>query len=232
VKQAWLILAALLGLALQAVPASAGLTYTLNCSVNPCTGASANNNYGTVDLIPGATGHVVVTVTLAANEKFADLPSGYAVLWDSSGSPNLTVALQGTNSGDFAVQNSGTSSLYLASPFGHNNSNNCNGFNATSCFDYAVGHSNGAATDTTLVFDVTKSGGLVLTDFAATSEGFTFAAKILQSGNSTAFYVASNAAPVAEPGTWTMSIAGLAGLVSLALRQRRLHQAKPVRGIS
>jgi MYXO-CTERM domain-containing protein len=219
-RHLWLMLAVFLGLALQAAPASASLTYTLNCTVNPCTGSNATNNYGTVDLKTGASGHVTVTVILAANERFADLSSGYAVLWDISGSPNLTITLQGSNSGNFAVQNSGNPSLYLASPFGHNN-NNCNGSNGTSCFDYAVAHNNGSGTDTSLVFDATKSGGLVLTDFATTSEGFTFAAKIFQTGNSTAFYVATNATPVAEPQTWTISVAGLIGLAGLAMLQRR-----------
>jgi len=223
-KFLWLTFAAILGLALQAVPASASLTYTLNCSVNPCAGSNATNNYGTVDIQQGANGHVTVTVNLAANEKFADLSSGYAILWNISGSPGLTISLQGSNSGNFAVQNSGNPSDYLANPFG-NNPNNCNGGNAVSCFDYAVAHNNGAGTDTSLIFDVTKSGGLVLTDFVATTvgglPGFTFAAKILQTGNSTAFYVAANAAHVSEPHSLAIAGAGLIALAGLMRLQRR-----------
>jgi len=216
-----------MGVVLQAVPASAGLTYTLNCSVNPCSGASAANNYGTVELTTGAAGHVVVSVTLAANEKFADLSSGYAILWTIAGDPNVTIAPLGSTASDFAVQNGGNAGHYLANPFG-NNPNNCNGSNAVSCFDYAIAHKNGAATDTSLIFDVTQSGGLVLTDFAANSEGFSFAAKILQTGNGTAFYVASNGTPVPEPQTWTLCLAGLAGLTGLAAwRRRQKHSAKP-----
>jgi len=227
-RHLWFILAVFLGLALQAVAASAGVTYTLNCSVNPCTGTSANNNYGTVQLTPGGAGHVVVTVTLAGSEAFANLASGYAVLWDISGSPNLTITPQSTNAGNFAGQNNGNSSLYLASPFGHNNSNNCNGFNANSCFDYGIARNNVAGSDNVLVFDVTSSAGLLLSNFTATSEGFSFAAMIYQSGNSTPFYVASNATPVPEPQTWTMSIAGLTGLAGLVfLRRRRRYPAGP-----
>jgi hypothetical protein len=224
-RRAWLILAALMALAWQVIPASAGLTYTLNCSVNPCSGANATNNYGTVELTSGASGHVVVSVTLAANERFADLSSGYGVLWDIGGSPNLTVTPQGGNAGNFAVQNSGNPSLYLASPFGHN-SNNCSGQNATSCFDYAVAHKNGAGTDSTLLMDVTSSAGLALSNFVATSEGFSFAAMIYQSGNGTPFYVASNGTPVPEPQTWTMSLVGLAGLVIFQRRRKRFAKIR------
>lgn len=226
-RRLWFMLATFLGLVLQAVPASAGLTYTLNCSVNPCTGSSATNNYGSVDLKTGVmAGHVTVTVTLAAGETFANLSSGYAILWDISGSPGLTITPTGSNAGHFAAQNGGNPSLYLATPFGHNNSNNCNGFNSSSCFDYAVSHNNAAAADNKLVLDVTSSTGLTLSNFVATSEGFTFAAMIFQTGNSTPFYVASNGMPVPEPQTWTMSLAGLAGLAGLAmLRRRRRHPA-------
>jgi hypothetical protein len=76
--------------------------------------------------------------------------------WDISGSPNLTVTPQGANARDFAVPNGGNPSLFLASPFGHNN-NNCNGANAASCFDYAAAHKNGAGTDSTLLLDVTTA---------------------------------------------------------------------------
>ena len=221
------LLAMVLGLILQAAPASAGLTYTLNCSVNPCTGSSAANNFGTVDLKAGAlAGHVTVTVTLAAGETFANLSSGYAILWDIAGSPDLTVTPTDSNAGHFTTQNGGDPSLYLATPFGHNNSNNCNGFNASSCFDYAVGHNNSAAADNKLVLDVTSGTGLTLSNFVATSEGFTFAAMIFQAGNGTPFYVASNGMPDPEPQTWTMSLAGLAGLAGLVvLRRRRRHPA-------
>src|ERR1043165_549425 len=225
-RLAWVILAVLMVLALQAVPASAGLTYTLNCTANPCTGAA--NNYGTVEITTqGAqTGHVIVNVTLAAGEKFADLSWAYAILWDIGNSPNLTITPQGNNASHFAVQNSGNPSLYLASPFGHNN-NNCSGQNATSCFDYGVAHKDSSGMDSTLAFDVTSSAGLALSNFVATSEGLSFAGMILQSGSSTPFYVASNGTPVPEPQTWTMSAAGLAGLAGLAmLRRRRKQPAK------
>jgi MYXO-CTERM domain-containing protein len=223
----WFLLAVLMGLALQAAPASAALTYTFNCSTKNCTGSGGNNNFGTVVLTPGASGHVTVSVTLAANETFANLSSGYAILWDITGSPNLTITPQGSNSSDFAVQNSGNPGLYLASPFGHNN-NNCNGANAASCFDYAVARSDISGSDTALVFDVTSTNGISLSSFTNSSEGFSFAAMINQSGNTTPFYVASNAAPVPEPQTWTMSIAGLAGLAGLLMLQRRRRsRARP-----
>jgi len=199
------------------------LTYTLNCSTKKCTGNGGNNNFGTVVLTQGATGHVTVSVSLSANETFANLSSGYAILWDITGSPDLAITPQGSNAGNFAVQDGGNPNLYQASPFSKNN-NNCNGANAASCFDYAVARNDISGSDNKLVFDVTSSNGISLSSFASTSLGFSFAAMINQSGNGTPFYVASNAAPVPEPQTWTLAIAGLAGLI--LFQRRRRHRAR------
>ena len=219
-----LILAAVLGLAAMTVPASANLQYTLNCKVEPCSGVNATNNFGTVTLATGAAGHVVVTVQLLATEKFAN--AGFALVWNILPSSNLTVALQGANSGNFSTQNSANAgNLYPASPF-TKNANNCNGANAASCFDYAIGHTTG--TDNSLVFDVTKIGGLALTDFVTNTLGFTFASNIQLTNNNDLRYVGSNADPVRvpEPGSLPLSVAGLAGLMGLVMLQRRRKLAR------
>ena len=67
-KQFWLILSVFLGLASTAVPASADIQWTLNCSDTPCTGSNANNNFGTVvakQIGTGSAAYVEVTITLA-----------------------------------------------------------------------------------------------------------------------------------------------------------------------
>jgi hypothetical protein len=72
-----------------------------------------------------------------------------------------------------------------------------------------------------LQFDVTKSGGLVLTDFVA-DDGFFFAVDIFRDNKT--FVVASNTF-VPEPGTWMMLIAGLGTLVMLQQRRSKTVRA-------
>lgn len=222
-KRVWLILATFLGLALQAVPASAALT--LSCSGDPCTGSNAGQNYGTVSFSNGAAGHIIVTVQLAAGYKFDTgntSSTAYAIEWNVTGSPALTVTVNGSNAGDFTQQNmtAGTH-LFVANPFSKN-ANNCNGANAAGCFNYAISHTSG--TDTSLVFDITKSGGLLLSDFAATTNGYYFASRIISTApDSIAFFAAANASPVPEPQTWLLMIAGLG--VFIALRRKYRPQA-------
>jgi hypothetical protein len=242
-KRFWLILAASLGLMASALPASADLLYTLNQG----GGAFATpGNYGTVKLHQvgtGATAYVTVTVTLAANEVFVGSAAGYAITWNITGAPVLSsVTITSANAANFTVQNFDTHDVtapvydrYKASPF---TSGNC-GPTTASCFMYAIdsnatGSSN--AIGTPLIFDVKKSGGLLLSGFAANSNGDFFAVDIganchttvktgktecAKTGN-----VASNGPPVQvpEPRTWLLFLAGLVGL-PLLHRRRKLARA-------
>jgi hypothetical protein len=216
-KRVLLILAAFLGLAAQAAPASANMvTYTLNCDSVAC---GSPTNYGTVTLDDMSnSGTVRVTVALAPN-TFAGTGAGYAINWNILGtaldsSPALTTTLSptavaGYNPSHFDIMDStnGTKT-YKASPF-------------SSDWEYAIDYNqNGgnASNDSKLIFDVTKTGGLVLTDFVPLN-GFMFAVDIWQSANGPTFVVAAKVVP--EPQTWLLFIAGLAGLTALVMLGRR-----------
>ncbi|HWU55052.1 MAG TPA: PEP-CTERM sorting domain-containing protein [Rhizomicrobium sp.] len=230
-KRFWLILATFLGLALQAVPASAALT--LSCAGDPCTGGNAGFNYGTILLtqlgsgVAGDSNNAVrVTVTLASGYKFATGTSNYAIEWNVTGNPALTISNL-SNSSNFTPQSAASGQLYQAAPVLQGNPfsknpNNCSGANAAGCFQYAIAHT--AGTDTQLIFDVTKAGGLLISNFTTTSNGYTFASRIMStSGGGDSFYVATNAAAVPEPQTWLMMIAGLGLFVAV----RRRYRAQP-----
>jgi hypothetical protein len=230
-KRFWLALATLLGLAVQAMPASAAFTwtYTLNCQVGPtCTGSNATKDFGTVQLLQVGTGtnaKIQVTVSLLNGWSFDNNNSSnnnYALAWSLNGNPDTTIS-NVTN--HFVALNSGNNNhTYAASPFTTGSS--CS---LSSCFDYAIKDTGSSSTnDKTLVFDVTKSNGLaissILNPFIADSAGFYFAAYIHK--GDTSMFVGSNADPVPEPMTWTMSIAGLMGIAGFALLQNRRKLAK------
>ncbi|HKQ10186.1 MAG TPA: PEP-CTERM sorting domain-containing protein [Rhizomicrobium sp.] len=235
-KRVWLILAAFLGLAAMAVPASADVVYTLNCSTVAC---GTTGNYGTVTLTQLGSGsgqHVQVTVLLAPNE-FAGTGAGFAINWNVTGNPSLTTSLAcvvngttcltttanstvnaGTDKYDpahFAIQDSTVGGkTYKASPFSDN-------------WMYAIETlQNGGkdSNDNKLVFDISKSGAaFVIGDFAPIN-GFMFAVDIFGGPCNPTCVVAAKQIP--EPQTWLLFFAGLAGLTTLALVQRRRKLAR------
>ena len=221
-----LSLAAILALALSASPAAADALYTLNQggSLGPTPGT-----YGTVNLHQvgsGSSAYVTVTVTLAAGSKFVGTGAGYAITWNITGNPALSsVTVTSANAANFTVQgfnpSAGGYARYKASPF---TGGSC-GATTASCFMYAIDYniSGSGGSDTSLVFDVKKSGGLLLSDFAASSSGYYFAADILFAGKTG--NVASNGPPVyvPEPGTLMLVGAGIGGVA--AYRRRRRKQA-------
>lgn len=236
-KRFWLILAAMLGLAASAVPASAAVVYTLNCTNAACS--STSTTFGTVTLNQtGAVGseHVTISVSLASTYYFN---TSYALLWNfnsgDAATPAETIVKQGGNQGNFTVQNSGGANGEFAfSPF-TTHASSCSGANSPSCFDYAVKHNSNPSifgADQTLSLDVTKSGGLTLGNFTANTLGFAFAASVTRCTslvfnipscvNSQTFTVAAKAIP--EPATWALFFAALAGL-TLLYRRRKLARA-------
>jgi len=225
-KRFWLILAASAGLAVTAsLPASANIaTYTLSCNTVAC---GSPTTYGTVKLDDnGGSGTVTVTVSLAPN-TFAGTGAGYALNWNIAGTPTpaLTTTLSPTivpnpsdpshpfyNPADFTIKDStdGTKT-YSASTFGGG-------------WEYAIDYNvNGgrATNDNLLIFDVTKSGGLSLSDFIP-NNGFMFAVDIWQKSSGNTFVVA---AKVPEPATWLTFFAGLGGLTFMMQRRRKLVRA-------
>jgi hypothetical protein len=217
-KRFWPILATVLGLAIQAVPASAAVQYTLNCNaVATCSG-----NYGTVTLTQsGAPGSqsVHVVLSLASGFTFGG-NNTHSLLWNGLTNDTLTVTNLAGNASAFNVVGSGANGSYAASPF----------TTATQLFDYEIDRSNSSGSPTSLSFDVTKTGGLTLANFATGNDGgvYFFASYIHQNSNNTNFFVAANQAgiTVPEPGTWTRSIAGLMGVAGLVMLQRRRKLAR------
>jgi len=223
----WLALAVFLGTAALVAPASAAVTYTLNCSTVAC---GTSGNYGTVSLslIAGtglagdASNKVEVTVNLiSAGNTFAGTGAGYAINWNITGNPDLTTALiaavppvGGTYStSNFAIQDSTTKNhTYKASPFGNN-------------WMYAIdSNQNGgnSGNDNYLVFDVTSANGIRLQDFTSVG-GFFFAVDIFGGPCHPTCVVASNTS-VPEPSTVLMIIAGL-GSLFMFQRRRKLARA-------
>jgi hypothetical protein len=214
-KRFWLILATALGLATQAVPASAGVQYTLNCTTVACTGAGSGN-YGSVTLTDIGGGSINVSVSLSSGYQFGANNTN-ALLWNGLTADTLVVS--NVTSGFGPIGNNANAS-YAASPF----------TTATQLFDYKIQRSNSSGAPTALSFDVSKTGGLTLANFATGNDGgvYYFASQIRTTSSSTLFYVAANQAGIAvpEPGTLTMSIAGLMGLVGFAMLQRRRKLAR------
>jgi len=188
----WLILLSFLGLTAAAVPASADITYQLNCVSDPCT---TTGNFGSINLHQNGSGtvldpyYVTVTVdltTASSAEKFAGTGAGYAVTWNIAGNPTLSsVSVTSANAGNFTVQNFDPSDhsppgpnyqRYKATPF---TPGSCS-YNDAGCMMYAIDYNIGGSggNDSKLVFDVMKSGGLVLSDFTANSDGYFFTADV------------------------------------------------------
>lgn len=219
-KRVWLILAAMLGLAATAMPASADVQYTLNCSGNAANCGAGNNNFnfGTVTLsTPNGLTSVHVVVQLAAGYRFSSTNNDDAFYWNAptfalNNNQNITNLTSTFDSN--GVQNNGT--------------RNAGSYFNTGGFDYFVERDNSGGSPTSLSFDVTRTGGLTLGDFneknGDNAGAYFFAAQIrTTTAFSSLFWVASNKAGVRvpEPGTMTLSIAALGGLMGLAMLQRR-----------
>jgi hypothetical protein len=232
-RRFWIILVALLGLGATALPASADITYVLNCGGTPCPANS--NNYGTVTLhqlgtgVAGSSSNIVeVTVNLiTAGNNFAGTGAGYAINWNITGNPSLTTSLVSTGAGHplpaggiyntshFTIQDSTASGhTYKASPFG---------FSWMYAIDYNQNGGN-STNDNYLIFDVTKTNGLLIGNFAAI-DGFYFAVDMFGGPCGPTCVVASNKTTVPEPGTVLMILAGLGSLFMLHQRRRKLVRA-------
>jgi hypothetical protein len=219
-KRVWLILAALLGLAVQAVPASAAVElFTLSCTTVACTGAGAGN-WGTVTLTEsgsGSSAKVTVSVALASGFEFGDNGVGLnTFIWNGLlETDNLTITAPVSNASAFAVQGGGANGSYAAaSPF-----------DLSGNFDYAVNRSNNGGDPTTLSFDVSKSGGITIANFKTGNDGggYIFGARLQptgSSGNQDIFVVTQ----LPEPATWLLFFAALTGL-TLLYRRRKLARA-------
>jgi len=232
-KRFWLILAAFLGLAATSVPASADMVFNLNQGGSAF--ATDGTVYGTVTLHQKTSTTVTVTVKLNGGATFAGTNAGYAIAWNigtSDPAPAITVTLASSSTGydknNFELENynpsSGGYAKYKATPF---TGGSC-GATTAACFDYAIDYkpSGGTGDDYKLVFDVTKAGGLLLTDFGTNSKDgahYYFASDIFfdcDTGN----VAAISGKKVPEPSTWMLSFMGLFGLAFMG-RRRKLARA-------
>jgi hypothetical protein len=228
-KRFWVILAAFLGLAATAMPASADMVWTLN---NGGSILSTPGNYGTITATQLGAGtavdpyHVQVKIDLAAGERFVTTGSHDGIIFNLEGSPTLqSILVTSANASKFTVLNapSYATGSYDDSPF-------------AGPFEYAISwNGNGAsnATESSITFDITAVGGLVLTPTLFSPSGTFYFAVDIGSGCSTGDNgktscgftgaVAAGDPPtkVPEPGTVTMSIAGLMGMAGLVMLRRR-----------
>jgi hypothetical protein len=226
-KRFWLILVAMLGLAVSVAPASADVVYTLakGGSAFPTPG-----NYGTITLHQVGTGtsaYVQVTVQLKNGAHFQGGGAGYAIAWNLKNNPTLhdvnsskkgvTIETANTpNSSNFAVQNYTSGQQYKAAPFTSSYTN----------FMYAIDYTKSGSTgsDTKLVFDVyNKNVGVQISDFIPNSGGYMFAVDIWDDINNCGV-TTGNVAAIPEPGTSLLLLAGLIG-VPLLYRRRKLARA-------
>jgi hypothetical protein len=227
-KRVWLILAVFLGLAMQAVPASADVVYTLNCNGNSanCGAGNNNNNFGTVTLSTPVANKVHVLIQLASGFRFGNgNDASTALLWNTTFTSNSNENITAMSNSDFSPTGAISNSSYSAGSY----------FGAGYDFRVERTNNNNNSTVTALSFDVTRQGGMTLgplnfAEFNNDNGGaYFFAAQIrtTQSG-SDLFWVASNKAgvKVPEPGTMTLSIAALGGLMGLAMLQRRRKLAR------
>jgi len=102
-KRILLAMAVFMGAAMQAVPAAADVSYTLNCSPGGSSFTCPSGaNYGSVTLhqlgtgVSGSSTNIVeVTVNLIpVMENFAGTGAGFAVNWNISGNPSLDTTIK------------------------------------------------------------------------------------------------------------------------------------------
>ncbi len=226
-KRIGLALAACLGLAATAVPASADVTYTLNNggSILPTPGS-----YGTVNVTQTAANILEVKIDLLSTERFVSTGSGTnghaGINWSLTGSPTISdIQVVSSNSTKFTVSTFNPTGSYQNSPFGP--------------FEYAItynGNGAGNATETSITFDITFGSNIVLSpSIFETVSGVVFAADIgtgcssSVNGHGETKTSCANTGAVAtgpgtqvpEPGTMSLSVAGLMGLMGFAMFQRR-----------
>jgi len=222
-KRFLLAFAILAGLAATTVPASADLVYTLNVDSDLSTG----HDFGSVTLHQDSGNTTTVTVTVQLNLVnlgigFANTGAGYAVAWDlTSGVVPTSIGINAAtpNPGVFTVATTGGNFLgsYTASPF--TSGANGNPFNYAIDYTGATGPSNNQ-----LIFDVTRTAGLALSNFIGNPSYF-FAVDIITSTGATR-NVAAGLVPttqIPEPQAWALFFAGLIGL---AVLQRRRQTAR------
>jgi len=244
-KRFWMILAAFLGLAVTAIPASANVQFTLD------QGGSLGPDgvtYGTVTAVQlgsGTSSFVRVEITLAANNYFIASGSHVGIGWDMSTVPTAVTIFDNTPPNNPPLPKSDSTKFtvdalnasYTDQPFTQGSGLNPFNYGIT-----PIASSGGSGTEQSIIFDITKPGiGIFLSNIVGQANtlftknganGYYFAADIglncskeasgaLHCAGGTGVVAANSFTDIPEPGTWTMSIAGLAGLTGLMMLRRR-----------
>lgn len=187
---------------LGAAPPAKATTITL--STDGCTGTCGTGPFGTVQLIQTTASLVTVTVTLAANERFAGTGAGEALAFNVLG-PAITIAdiTAGFGIGP-APASASTFGSFLQS------------VSCTLCKGGQAGNPAGP-----LSFTVTRASGATIANFTANAKGYLFAADIVGNNGNTGNVGAPGTIP--EPVTMSL-MAG--GLLMIALRRAHLRSAR------
>lgn len=224
-KRFWLILAAFLGLAVTAVPASADIVYSLS---NGGGILQTPGNYGTVTVSQFASDTIRVKIDLLPTERFVTTGSHGGIVFSLTGNPNLTsINVASGNASMFTVQPLGGG--YSDSPF-------------LGPFEYAISwNGNGAsnASETSITFDLKFGSNMLLSPtlfqqvsgvYFAVDIGTGCSSQTNNKGETKTSCAATGAiasgppTQVPEPGTVSMSIAGLMGVAGLVVLRRRRQQ--------
>jgi len=233
-KRFWIILAAFLGLAAATVPASADVVWTLTQggSVGP------NGNYGTITAHQQTSDTIRVTIALTFGSnsdgtpvnRFVTTGSHSGIAWNIAGNPTISnISVVSGNSAFFQVQPFANPGTYGDPPAG--------------TFEYAIAYTgpNGAkALQNSITFDIKFASNTVLAPslFSSNSSGNVWGVDlitgchpvtVIKDGRPKTETQCGNTGVVAalpEPGTISMSIAGLMGVAGLVVLQRRRKQVR------
>jgi hypothetical protein len=243
----WLMLAAICGVLLFAVPASADVVLTLDSAGGLAGSVPAGTTFGTVTLhqCTGTAGcpvgSVQVTVALSVNPPagttyFANANAAFSVQWSLVNNPAITIS--NVSPVAFDTMNTASGNYLDASPYTAGEHCGHSGEVRSGCFEYGIGLDSGGTSEMVagpLVFDVTKSGGLLLSDFAvltgSQSAGLVYFAVDMgincnSSGCTTGTVGASNSPPntesFPEPASLAIFGAGAAGLLGYRRRRKSL----------
>ena len=208
----WLTTAVFGGLVAAAAlstPALAGPTYTFTTSVG-----TQPSNVGTITLTQDGANSVIVDAELEAGYGFLNTGGHHTPFaFNLSGTGTLSIAFTSPASGTYSF---GTLSLNTSggdnTPYG----------TFTVAIDNTAGSGSGKAYYGSLVFTLTRTGGLDTTDFIKNASGAYFSADLTDGQNNTGAqaWKVRTGRGVPEPLTLSLFGAGLAGVAAMRRRKK------------